>query len=82
MRISLEAAHIYCIILEILTVCPLTGFKICYSPQSPQHPASKAALDDAIRSSGLLPSAVDAALTELQVGFIVCLRFIFSFVWR
>ena len=75
MRISLEAAHIYCIILQI---CSFEND----SPQSPQTPASKEALDDAIRSSGLLPSALDAALTELQVGFIMGLCFIFLFALR
>ena len=69
-RISLEAAHIYCIILQI---CSFEND----SPQSPQTPASKEALDDASRSSGLLPSALDAALTELQVGFIMGFCFIF-----
>ncbi len=60
-RISLEAAHIYCIILQI---CSVEND----STQSPQTPTSKAALHDAIHNSGLLPSAVDAALKELQVA--------------
>ena len=66
MRISLEAAHIYCIILQM---CSVEND----SPQSPKTPTSKAALDDAIHSSGLLPSAVDAAIKELQVAFLCSL---------
>jgi hypothetical protein len=65
-RISLEAAHIYCIILQM---CSVEND----SPQSPKTPTSKAALDDAIHSSGLLPSAVDAAIKELQVAFLCSL---------
>jgi hypothetical protein len=61
-RISLEAAQIYCIILQKCSTDEA-------SPQSPKTPASKAALTDAIYCSGMLPSAVDAAVSELQVFF-------------
>ena len=59
-RISLEAAQVYCIIAEKCSVDEA-------SPHSPKTPDSKAALQDAIHCSGLPPSAVDAALKELQV---------------
>ena len=59
-RISLEAAQIYCIISQHCSNEEA-------SPQSPKTPNSKAALQDAIYCSGLLPSAVDAAMKELQV---------------
>jgi hypothetical protein len=59
-RISLEAAQIYCIIARNCSTEEI-------SPQSPKTPKSKAALQDAIHCSGLLPSAIDAAFKELQV---------------
>ena len=59
-RISLEAAQIYCILLQMSSSEE--------SSQSPKTPASKALLKDAIYSCDMLPSAVDAALSELQVG--------------
>jgi hypothetical protein len=65
-RISLEAAQLYCIIARYCSMEEV-------SPQSPKTPNSQAALQDAIQCSGLLPSAVDAAFKELQViSFFAC----------
>jgi hypothetical protein len=60
LRISLEAAQLFCIVLRIRASDE-------HSPQSPKTPASKDVLRQAIHSCGMLPSAVDAALSELQV---------------
>jgi len=60
LRISLEAAQIFCIVLQ-------NRASDEHSPQSPKTPASKDVLKQAIHSCGMLPSAVNAALSELQV---------------